>query len=186
MNREKEIIRDRLKAWRLNSKPADLKRAGDQIINKLIAELNWQNINSLHLYIPVPSLREVDTWPLLNYAWQKHPDLTTAVFPVNKSGSSPSLKVNPSTKWRGLYPSSGVPLDEAFKFDVIIVPTLAFDQQLNRLGWGGGFYDRFLANQPQALKIGLAYAGSKITNGLPAEKLDVKLDKVISELGFQL
>ncbi|MGH7156833.1 MAG: 5-formyltetrahydrofolate cyclo-ligase, partial [Candidatus Saccharimonadales bacterium] len=68
------------------------------------------------------------------------------------------------------------------KFDLILVPVLAFDKENYRLGWGGGFYDKFLANQPQALKIGLGFQDGLVEQGLPHEPHDVPLDKVITEV----
>jgi 5-formyltetrahydrofolate cyclo-ligase len=78
-----------------------------------------------------------------------------------------------------------LPADKSLKlpadnFDVILVPCLAFDDERHRLGWGGGWYDRFLARQPNALKIGLAYQDSFIT-ALPQEPHDIKLDMIITE-----
>jgi 5,10-methenyltetrahydrofolate synthetase len=70
------------------------------------------------------------------------------------------------------------------KFDLIIIPCLAFDGDLCRLGWGGGWYDRFLAGQPEAMKIGLAYQNSLVEAGLPREAHDIPLDKIITESGI--
>jgi 5-formyltetrahydrofolate cyclo-ligase len=68
------------------------------------------------------------------------------------------------------------------KFDLIIVPVLAFDSSNNRLGWGGGFYDRFLAQQPRAKKIGVCYQNGFVKGGLPQEPHDISLDQIITEI----
>ena len=64
--------------------------------------------------------------------------------------------------------------------DIIIVPLLAFDENKNRLGYGGGYYDRTLALYPNAKKIGLAYEAQKFEY-IPSEKYDIKLDTIITE-----
>ena len=64
-------------------------------------------------------------------------------------------------------------------FDVIVVPVVGFDRDNNRLGLGGGWYDRFLAGQPDARKIGVAYAWALVPEGLPVEPHDVRLDRVV-------
>jgi len=64
------------------------------------------------------------------------------------------------------------------KFDLIIVPMLGFSG-LHRLGFGGGFYDKFLATQPQAKKIGVCFRDFELNN-LPVESHDVELDKIIT------
>jgi 5,10-methenyltetrahydrofolate synthetase len=68
-------------------------------------------------------------------------------------------------------------------FDAVIVPMLGFDPRtLHRLGYGGGYYDRFLAAQPAAHKIGVCYEIGKV-EGLPNEPHDIPLDMIITELG---
>ena len=65
---------------------------------------------------------------------------------------------------------------------VLLVPLLAFDGHGHRLGYGGGFYDRTIA-QLNVPAIGIAYAGQE-TNTLPAEAHDARLDAVLTEKGF--
>lgn len=154
--------------------------ASTRITERLIAEIDWRDIESLHTFVPIPKLKEVSTWPLLKYAWQNHPRILTAI-PAARRGKYGSIRVSLATRWRGLLPSSSAVIPEDFKFDVIIVPSLAVDDRLHRLGWGGGWYDRFLAGQPQALKIGLAYQDSFVKEGLPTEPHDIALDKIITE-----
>jgi 5-formyltetrahydrofolate cyclo-ligase len=64
--------------------------------------------------------------------------------------------------------------------DIIIVPLLAFDENKNRLGYGGGYYDRTLALYTNAKKIGLAYEAQKFEY-IPSGKYDIKLDTIITE-----
>ena len=63
--------------------------------------------------------------------------------------------------------------------DVVIVPLVAFDGSLTRLGRGKGYYDRFL-KETNAFKLGIAFS-SQQAERLPCSKLDVKLDAVITE-----
>ena len=65
------------------------------------------------------------------------------------------------------------------EFDLIVIPALGFDRDNNRLGLGGGWYDRFVAQQPQAQKIGVAYAWAVVEDGIPVEPWDMKLDLVV-------
>ncbi len=65
--------------------------------------------------------------------------------------------------------------------DTVLVPGSVFDQLGGRLGYGGGFYDRFLTHDaPQALRIGLAFA-RQIVPRVPMEPHDQYMDKIISE-----
>ena len=66
--------------------------------------------------------------------------------------------------------------------DILLVPLVAFDKKLNRLGYGGGYYDRLIARlskNKKILKIGLALSEQKI-NKVPINKYDQKLDYIIT------
>jgi 5-formyltetrahydrofolate cyclo-ligase len=67
--------------------------------------------------------------------------------------------------------------------DIILVPLVAFDKRLFRLGYGGGFYDRYiekLLKKKSFLTIGLALSCQKI-NRVPNNKYDKKLDLIVTE-----
>jgi 5-formyltetrahydrofolate cyclo-ligase len=66
--------------------------------------------------------------------------------------------------------------------DLILVPGLAFDRNKERLGYGGGFYDRVLA-QTGAIKIGVAFS-FQIVHTLPHEPYDQRVDWILTEEGF--
>ncbi|MBP1890091.1 5-formyltetrahydrofolate cyclo-ligase [Clostridium moniliforme] len=67
------------------------------------------------------------------------------------------------------------------KLDLLVMPGVAFDNSGNRIGYGGGYYDRFLEkNKTNAEKIALAYE-FQILNSINNEKHDVKVDKIITE-----
>ena len=65
------------------------------------------------------------------------------------------------------------------QIDVALISGLAFDGRGFRLGYGGGFFDRFLAGRP-FFKVGLAY-GSQVVERLPSEAHDIPMDAVISD-----
>ena len=67
--------------------------------------------------------------------------------------------------------------------DILLVPLVAFDKNLNRLGYGGGYYDRVidkLSKKKNILKIGLALSVQKINN-VPVTKYDKKLDYIVTD-----
>jgi 5-formyltetrahydrofolate cyclo-ligase len=66
------------------------------------------------------------------------------------------------------------------KIDIILVPGVAFDFNFNRLGYGLGLYDKFLRENHQSLKIGIAY-DFQIIKELPFSENDVKLDMIVSD-----
>jgi 5-formyltetrahydrofolate cyclo-ligase len=76
------------------------------------------------------------------------------------------------------------PLAEVVEPDLILTPLLAFDAHGGRLGQGGGYYDRTFAARPEALRIGLAYAGQEVDD-LPIEAHDIRLHGVLTETGYR-
>ncbi len=64
---------------------------------------------------------------------------------------------------------------------LVIIPMVGYDGDLNRIGYGKGFYDRFLASYKDLKKVGLAYSCQEYDE-LPTGEYDVKLDMIINEL----
>ena len=65
---------------------------------------------------------------------------------------------------------------------ILLVPLLAFDKHFNRIGYGGGFYDRYIKKIKKDKKIttiGLAYSFQKVRE-IPTDKYDMKLDFIIT------
>ena len=72
---------------------------------------------------------------------------------------------------------------DAKNFDCIVTPGLAFDANCNRLGKGGGYYDKFFVNAVNAKKIALAY-DCQLVEKIPVAPYDVKVDVVITPNKF--
>ena len=70
--------------------------------------------------------------------------------------------------------------------DILMIPLVAFDDKLNRLGYGGGYYDRYISKyrgKDKIIKIGIGFSFQKIKS-LPVGKYDKRLDFIITEKGF--
>tara|TARA_A100001011_G_scaffold345026_1_gene380464 strand:+ start:771 stop:1310 length:540 start_codon:yes stop_codon:yes gene_type:complete len=125
---------------------------------------------------------EIDIMPLLE-KFQK----------LNYSITLPKIGVNSEMnffQWSTKDPLSinkfGIPepISNKTKFpDILLVPLLAFDKNFYRIGYGGGFYDRYINKLKKIKKIitiGVAYSFQKIEK-IPVEKYDIKLDFVFTE-----
>lgn len=64
------------------------------------------------------------------------------------------------------------------RYDLIIVPGLAFDNRNYRVGYGGGYYDNFLVMQPESFKVGIFYPFQKV-DVVPVEPHDICLDTIL-------
>ncbi|MDD5024886.1 MAG: 5-formyltetrahydrofolate cyclo-ligase, partial [Methanoregula sp.] len=67
--------------------------------------------------------------------------------------------------------------------DTIILPMLGFDRQGRRIGYGAGYYDRFLGKTPIRRKIGIAFACQEMEH-LPVDENDILMDCIITEDGI--
>ena len=70
--------------------------------------------------------------------------------------------------------------------EILLVPLVAYDGELNRLGYGGGFYDRYISSvkhDKKIIKIGLGFSFQKV-NKLPTNQYDKKLDYIVTEKDF--
>ena len=75
------------------------------------------------------------------------------------------------------------PISKKVKFpDILLVPLVAFDKNFNRVGYGGGFYDRYIEKirkRKKVLTIGFAYSFQKVKK-IPTNNYDIKLDFIIT------
>ena len=128
-----------------------------QLANRTLELPIWK-FDYYHLFIPITDKKEIDTSFLLSILQgrDKHvilpkmegDDLIHFLLTENTT-----LKTN---QWNVPEPVEGI-LVEPSKIEVVFVPLLAFDKQGNRVGYGKGFYDRFLKQcQPDVVKIGLS------------------------------
>ena len=84
--------------------------------------------------------------------------------------------------------SAPIPLDKNIilpqNIDLVFVPAIAFDTSGNRLGQGGGFYDKFLPKCKNAVKIGVCFSCQISETPLPTDDRDVRVDFLVSEKGI--
>jgi 5-formyltetrahydrofolate cyclo-ligase len=79
-------------------------------------------------------------------------------------------------------PPPELPVVDRAALDVLLVPGLAFDRAGNRLGYGGGFYDRVLAG-PRGLAVGVAW-GFQVVDAVPCDPWDQRVDALLTEAGW--
>lgn len=81
--------------------------------------------------------------------------------------------------------SEKCPQSALSEIKTVIVPGIAFDPSGTRIGFGKGYYDRFLpCLPPDTVKIGLCYDFQIVREGLPSESHDIKMDLLLTEKGF--
>jgi 5,10-methenyltetrahydrofolate synthetase len=163
----KPQLRKLLQQARLNLTPEDRAKKSTTIAEKLLQAVNWPVNPEVHCFEPIMRLGEVDL----------------VDFVVALQADEADIRVYTSRKLGGEWQIVSADTDKPVvipKFDVIIVPMLGFDTSLHRVGYGGGYYDRLLASQPNAQKIGVCYEKGRVEQ-IPTEPHDIPLNMIITE-----
>ena len=131
--------------------------------------------------------KEVNTRPLIMALFgQGNPVVVPIIVKEDYS-----LRLSYLRDFSALVPSTfGVPEPKgseipaaADDIDTIILPMLGFDRKGGRIGYGAGYYDRFLSKNPGLRKIGIAFACQEVDN-LPVDENDIRMDAIITEDGM--
>lgn len=152
-------LRKKYKDLRQELSPEVIDEMSLEIANQALSLDIWDK-EYYHIFLPIERLREINTTYLLSIlsGKDKHILLSTTQFSEGTMThylltDRTTIKVN----------SQGIPEPEggieiaAIKIDVVFIPLLAYDLKGNRLGYGKGFYDRFLAAcRPEVIKVGLS------------------------------
>lgn len=87
------------------------------------------------------------------------------------------------SSWGIKEPKLHLPQVDPLEIDMILIPGVVFDKNGFRIGYGGGFYDRFLPST-KAYKVGIGFA-LQVVEQVPKEPWDVQLDALITEQGWE-
>lgn len=153
----------------------------DEIIKKLINSEEYKKARGIFTYIGFAS--EIDTKIIIEDALR----LGKEVY-VPKIFNKEMILIRIDSLENLVKSSYGIlePIGEENDFDVnkldlIIMPGVAFDEEFNRLGYGAGYYDKFLdRNDLKCSKIALAYE-FQVLDKLEVEEHDKKVDQIITE-----
>lgn len=164
----------------------NIKLMADEKIRKSLFESEiYKNSKVVFIYVNMDS--EINTIDIIKELLAS--DKTIAVpkvIPVSlKERQMKALKINSMLQLNesgafGILEPSIECEDISEDVDLIIIPGLAFDINGNRLGYGGGFYDRFLSKYPNSKRVALCY-DFQIFDEIPHEFFDEKVDLIISE-----
>ena len=149
-------------------KLASLDKEGHSERSKKIAQnffkkFDLKDIKSIHIFIPIEKKNEVDTWLIINHILKEYSYISVIVpksdfktFQMTHHGLKEGHQLAPND-YGILEPQSTDEVDE-LSLDLVIVPLLAFDKKGYRVGYGKGFYDRFLMKcRPYVIKVGLSF-----------------------------
>ena len=117
--------------------------------------------NTIHIYLPIQLKNEINTWPIIEELWELKKEVVVPVMhPIETKLTNCLLPANTQlseNQW-GVPEPIDCKAIENDRIDVVVLPLLAFDNNGYRVGYGKGYYDRFITNLSEdVLKIGLSY-----------------------------
>jgi 5-formyltetrahydrofolate cyclo-ligase len=183
---EREKIRRAMIAARDRLPPVDLALNSERIIERLFRLAEFRAATTVMLYASYKS--EVQTMAALGRCLASGKRVALPLTLPTEGLLRPYLIEDPRRDLKPGYraipepdPKTAVPLAPR-EIEVVIVPGSVFDRAGGRLGYGGGFYDRFLADQaPAAFRVALAFALQVSATRLPLQPHDQPLDCLITE-----
>jgi 5-formyltetrahydrofolate cyclo-ligase len=178
-NSIRQILRQRKEAMTPENRLEKSKRVCDHILTLI------QDGETVMVY--TSKEKEVNTKPLITKLFENG---NPVIVPIIVKDDI-SLRLSYLRDFSVLVPSTfGVPepigneiLATGENVDTIILPMLGFDRTGGRMGYGAGYYDRFLAKNQKVRKIGIAFACQEYDN-LPVDGNDIPMDYIITEDGI--
>lgn len=179
-------LRNKSRAARAAMTALEKRRASEKIVDTVVRSSWFRRAKFIACYLPTQN--EVDTWLLIARAWRMKKRIFAPV--VEKNFAMKFCEVTPASTLisnrYGLPESRDGETIEPRALDLVVTPVVAFDAECNRIGMGGGYYDRtfsFLRMRQQLFHpklIGLAFACQRVDK-VAANPWDIRVFRVIDE-----
>jgi 5-formyltetrahydrofolate cyclo-ligase len=185
---QKSILRKEILQKRNSLSDSQITSKSKLIQEKIMERVEFVESKSIGIYLPIGSevrtnsiiknalesekkvlLPRIITNDLHYFIVEKH-DLDQDSFDVNKFGIKEPKKTNMKLDF----------------IDLLIVPGIVFDSNGYRIGYGHGYYDKFMVKKRFSKSIGLAYDIQVLKNPIPKSEFDKKIDLLITESGIQV
>lgn len=182
---DKKFIREAISIKRDSLKQNEKKIYDKKIIEYFIGLEEYKSAKNICIYVNFKS--EINTREIIAIALKDRKNIY--VPRVKKNRKMEFIKINSlkdleENKMGILEPKLDLTesVEKVEKVDINVLPGLAFDLNRGRIGYGGGYYDRYFQNI-ECLKISLCYE-IQIIEKIPMEKHDIQYDYLISEKGI--
>ncbi|REG99119.1 5-formyltetrahydrofolate cyclo-ligase [Flavobacterium aquicola] len=156
----KKALRTKYKALRNQLSEIEIEEKSLAIANEILKLPIWDK-TYFHVFLPIEEQKEVNTEFILHLLSGKDKEIVISKSDFESRNMTHFLLTDNTKIKKNEYnipePVDGIEVPAA-KIDVVFVPLLAFDKKGNRVGYGKGFYDKFLSQcKPETIKIGLSF-----------------------------
>lgn len=183
----KSETRNEFLKLRLGLAMPELASLNGKLCSSFFSSIDLASTKVIHTFLPIPSKKEPNTSLIIDKLKKDFAQIRISIPRVENDhlinfyfDGDNQLKKN---QWGILEPTSGEPT-LINKIDLVIVPLLAFDKKGNRVGYGKGFYDRFLSKcRPDCKKVGLSFF-EPVDEITDVDSHDIKLTHCVTPENF--
>jgi len=146
---------------RLALRPKEIIEKSRKIAGQIFEENQIINKNTFHIFLPIAHNNEIYTWPIIEQLWSMNKQVVAPITNF-RSMEMTNFLITPDTELVENHlgipePHGAVKINDK-EIDVVFVPLLIFDKNGHRIGYGKGFYDRFLQRlNENVIKVGLSF-----------------------------
>jgi 5-formyltetrahydrofolate cyclo-ligase len=156
----KTELRQKYKTLRNSLSENEIEEMSLAVANKIIKLAIWEK-NYFHIFLPITEQKEINTEFILHLLSGKDKEIIVSKADFETRKMTHFLLTDNTKIKKNEYnipePVDGIEVPST-KIDVVFVPLLAFDKSGHRVGYGKGFYDKFLSEcKPDVIKIGLSF-----------------------------
>lgn len=182
----KKELRSKYKALRNQLSEKEVQEMSLAIANKLLMLPIWEN-TYFHVFLPITEHKETDTELILHLLSGKDKEIIVSKADFETRKMTHFLLTDNTKIKKNEYnipePIDGIEVP-THKIEVVFVPLLAYDKKGHRVGYGKGFYDKFLSEcKPETIKIGLSFFESEEAISDVYEN-DVRLDYCVTPIAI--
>ncbi|KAA5549262.1 5-formyltetrahydrofolate cyclo-ligase [Adhaeribacter rhizoryzae] len=158
----KAQLRKEMLQKRLGYDAAEIALKSKLIAANFFQHFSFENIKAIHIFLPIQLKNEIDTWLIIQKLHTEYSQIQVVAsvsdlqeLTLTHHWLLPETELV-QNKW-GIPEPQGAEVVAIEQIDMVLVPLLAFDIQGHRVGYGKGFYDRFLERcRPDTIKVGLS------------------------------
>lgn len=177
MSLDKKALRAQIRQKKLELSAQFILTASRKLTEQFLAHPLYQQAKTIYGYLPYN--QEVRTWALLEQALK---DGKQIAVPKVYGDEMRFILMKDLSRVAPGYAGIPEPVDDGPVADdpqaLVLMPGMVFDKAGHRIGYGGGFYDRFLAQEPDHPTIALCY-DFQLLEHIPTEEFDIPVDAVL-------